>query len=239
MPSETGQKARLPKRILLIDRDADLVKRVANAFQQQGYEVYTARDCQEGLQQMVHHSPTLVVLDLLLTNADGRKICQRLRETPSITILLAAQGTEEDIARWLDYGAADYLTKPFRIEELLARVRVLLRRSTLSKPADPPSYSDAYLTVDLTKRWVAVQGKVVSLTRHEYWLLACLVEDAGRVLTARHLLEKVWGWKHVDDVNYLRVYIWRLRQKIEKDAARPQYILTEHGVGYRFVKANP
>jgi len=237
MPGETP-KLNLPKRMLLIDRDADLVKQIADAFQQQGYEVYTARDCEEGLQQMVHHSPTLVVLDLLLTNTDGKKICQSLREMASIPILLAAQGTEEDIARCLDYGAADYLTKPFRIEDLLARVRVLLRRTTLSTPAEPPTYGDGYLTVNLAERRVTVQGKLVHLTRKEYRLLACLLQNAGRVLTYQQLLERMWGQEYTDDLDYIRVYVWRLRQKIEKDPDQPQYILTEHGLGYRFVKAN-
>jgi len=235
MPSETDKKANLPKRMLLIDRDAELVKQMADAFQQQGYEVYTARDCQEGLQQTIRHAPVLVILDLLLTNTDGKKICQSLREMAGIPLLLAAHGTEEDIARCLDYGAADYLIKPFRMEDLLARVRVLLRRTALLTTAEPPTYSDEYLTVHLAERRVTVQGKLRHLTRKEYSLLACLLQNAGRLLTYQQLVERVWGQKYTDNLDYVRVYIWRLRQKIEKNPDQPQYILTEHGLGYRFV----
>jgi two-component system KDP operon response regulator KdpE len=244
MPGETP-KPNLPKRILLIERAAELIQQVADALQQQGYAVYTANDCQEGLQQMVSHLPDLVILDLLLINSAGRQACQRLREISSAPILLiaqgtTAQGTEEDIVRGLDYGADDYLTKPFRSEELLARIGVLLRRAALPPPADlTATYSDEYLTMNLAERRVTVQGKLVHLTRKEYHLLTCLLQNAGRVLTYQQLLERVWGQEYTDDIDYVRVYIWRLRRKIEKNPDQPQYILTEHGLGYRFVQSDP
>jgi len=239
MPGEKDQETNLPKRILLLDRNAELIKQVADVLQQQGYTVYTAQDCQEGLQQMASHLPGLVILDLLLINSAGRQACQRLREISSAPILLIAQGTEEDIVRGLDYGADDYLTKPFRSEELLARIGVLLRRAALPPPVDlTATYSDEYLTMNLAERLVTVQGKLVRLTRKEHLLLTCLLQNAGRVLTYSQLLERVWGQEYTDDVDYVRVYIWRLRQKIEKNPGQPQYLLTEHGIGYRFVKAN-
>lgn len=238
MPGDISPKPNLPKRILLIENDAELVKQVADAFQQQGYEMYTAHDCQEGLQQMTSHLPDLVILDASLLNSHGRQACQRLREISSVPILLTAQGAEEDIVRGLDYGADDYLTKPFHTADLLARARVLLRRA-----ASPPSaelsaiYSDDYLTMNLAEHQVTVQGKLVHLTRKEHRLLACLLQNTGRVLTYQQLLGRVWGQEYTDDVDYVRVYIWRLRQKIEQNPDQPQYILTEHGLGYRFGKA--
>jgi len=229
----------MPKKVLVVDDDPDLVKLVACSLTRQGYEVYKAYDGQEGLQQIYNHQPDLVILDIMMPKMDGWQVCRRIRETSDIPIImLTAKGREEDIVRGLDYGADDYLTKPFSIKELLARVRAVLRRATLSLPTETPAiYSDDYLTVNLAERRVIVGGKRVKLTPTEYRLLAYLVENAGRVLTYRQLLEKVWGWEYMNDIDYVRIYIWRLRQKIEKDPSRPQYILTEYGVGYRFERA--
>lgn len=238
MPGKIGPKPNLPKRILFMENDAELVKQVADAFQQQGYEMHTAHDCQEGLQRMTSYLPDLVILDASLGDSHGWQACQRLRQISGVPILLTSQGSDEDIVRGLDYGADDYLTKPFRMEDLLARVRILLCRATLHSLAEPTAaYSDDYLTINLAERRVTVQGKLVHLTRKERRLLACLLQNTGRALTYQQLLWRVWGQEYTDEIDYVRVYIWRLRQKIEQNPEQPQYILTEHGVGYRFGKA--
>jgi two-component system KDP operon response regulator KdpE len=150
-------------------------------------------------------------------------------------IMLTARGREEDIIKGLDLGADDYLTKPFRIGELLARVRATLRRSrTESFLSDEVTYSDNYLSVDLASRRVMVRGELVKLTPTEYKLLAVLIRNKGRVVEFRQLLESVWGFEYVDEVDYLRVYIWHLRRKIEPDPKKPSYLLSELNLGYRF-----
>jgi len=223
------------KRILVIDDDPELVKLVEYSLIREGYEVYKAYDGQEGLRKAESLQPDLVILDIMMPGVDGWKVCRRLRENSDIPILmLTAKGKEEDIVRGLDSGADDYLTKPFGIKELQARVRAILRRAAWRPPAGKPTYSDGYLTVNLDERRVLVDGKPVKLTPTEFRLLSELVENAGRVLTYRQLLERVWGWEYMDDVDYVRIYIWRLRRRIEREPSQPQYILTEYGVGYRF-----
>ena len=229
----------MQKKILVIDDDPRLVKLVDYSLTQEGYEVYKAYDGQEGLRQMYSHQPDLVILDIMMPRMDGWQVCRRIREMSNVPIImLTAKGGEEDIARGLDYGADDYLTKPFRVKELLARVRAVLRRAALPPPTEEPvTYSDEYLTVNLAERRVVVQGEPVKLTPTEFRLLALLVKNAGRVLTFQQILEHVWGWEYQDDVDYVRIYVWHLRQKIEEDPSQPRYILTEYGVGYRFEKA--
>ena len=222
------------KKILVIDDDSSLVKLVGYALIRQGYEVYEAYDGQEGLRQVDSHQPDLVILDIMMPKMDGWQVCRRIRETSDVPIImLTAKAREEDIVRGLEAGADDYLTKPFGVKELLARVRAVLRRAALPPPK-PVTYSDEYLMVDLKERRVVVNGESVKLTPTEFRLLAQLVENAGRVLTYRQLLEKVWGWEYMDDVDYVRIYVWRLRRRIEQEPSDPHYILTEYGVGYRF-----
>ncbi|MDH4209404.1 MAG: response regulator transcription factor, partial [Anaerolineae bacterium] len=145
---------------------------------------------------------------------------------------------DEDIVRGLEYGADDYLTKPFSIKVLVARARAALRRAALPPPEQehPIVYADDYLAVDLGQRRVTVGGEAVKLTPTEYRLLAYLVENAGQVLTSQQILQAVWGWEYQDELDYVRVYIWHLRQKLERDPKKPSYIQTEMGVGYRFEK---
>jgi two-component system KDP operon response regulator KdpE len=147
--------------------------------------------------------------------------------------------SEEDIVRGLEYGADDYLTKPLGSRELVARVRAVLRRAELPSSQDIRQgviYSDGFLTVDITERKIIVNGKRVKLTPREFRLFTLLVENAGRILTHKQLLEKVWGWEYTDDLDYVRIYISHLRQKIEPDPSLPRYIITEPGVGYSFQK---
>jgi len=191
------------------------------------------------LLHIANHQPDLVIVDVVLANSDGREAFQRIREMSDVPMMiLAAQGRDEEIVRGLEHGADDYLTKPFGIEQLVTRMQVLLRRARVSPSEEPPAaYRDEYLAVDLADRRVEVQGDLVRLTPTEYRLLGYLVENAGRVLTYKQLLEEVWGQEYVNYVDYVRIYIWRLRRKIEKDHRQPEYILTEHGIGYRFEKA--
>jgi two-component system KDP operon response regulator KdpE len=154
-------------------------------------------------------------------------------------MLTGRETSEEDVVRGLDYGADEYLIKPVGNRELVARVRAVLRRAAPSSASDMQkqvTYCDEHLTADLYERKVTVNGRRVKLTPTEFRLFAVLLENAGHVLTHRQLLEKVWGWEYTDDLDYVRIYVWHLRQKIEPDSSQPRYIMTEPGVGYRFQK---
>ena len=167
---------------------------------------------------------------------DGYDVCQRIREVSSTpVIMLTARGREEDIIRGLDIGADDYITKPFQVKVLTARVRANLRRARSGpEPTEAIIYSDDHLSVDLEKRRITAGGELVKLTPTEYKLLALLVKNKGRVLEFRQMLENVWGFEYIDDIDYLRVYVWHLRRKIEPDPKNPVYVLNELNVGYRF-----
>jgi two-component system KDP operon response regulator KdpE len=226
----------MSKKILVVDDDPSLVSLLYHSLTDEGYEVYKACDGQEGLRQIYNQQPDLIILDIIMPKLDGWQVCRRTREMSDVPIImLTTRGKEEDVVRGLDYGADDYLSKPFSVTELLARVRAVLRRAALPPSTEEPvAYNDGYLTVNLTERRVTVQGEPVKLTPTEFRLLAQLVENADRALTYGQLLEKVWGWEYKDDIDYVRIYIWHLRQRIEEDPSQPQYILTEYGVGYRF-----
>ena len=189
---------------------------------------------------MFVHRPDLVLLDVVMPGMDGWQTCSRIRDISDVPIIMltAHEKTEEDIVRALDYGADDYLIKPVRSRELVARVRAVMRRAELpARERGGITYSDGFLTVDITERRVLVNGEQVKLTPIEFRLLALLLQNAGRILTHRQLLEKVWGWEYIDDVDYVRIYVWHLRQKIEPDPSQPKYVITEPGVGYYFRKA--
>jgi len=224
---------------VLIDGDVDLVREAGEALSQRGFAVHAASDCPGGLQQVLEHEPDLVILDVGVNASGGTESCRRIRQVCDAPMLvLGTQGREELIVRWLEEGATDYLTKPFEVGELVTRVRILLRRATPRPSRQAPTvYGDDYLAVNLADRRILVEGRLVQLTPTEYRLLGFLLENAGRVLTYEQVLEQVWGRDYLDYVDYVRIYIWRLRKKIERDPRQPQYILTEHGVGYRFEKA--
>ncbi|TKJ31470.1 MAG: DNA-binding response regulator [Chloroflexi bacterium B3_Chlor] len=228
------------KRVLVVDDDPALLPLVEYTFAKEGYEVYTASDGREALRQFFAHRPDLIILDIMMPRMDGWETCRRIREVSDVPIMmLTARGQDEDIIRGLEYGADDYMTKPFSIKVLLAHARAVLRRAALPAPdyGEPTTYGDDYLTVDLKERRVTVKGEPVKLTPTEYRLLAYLVQNAGQVLTFQQILENVWGWEYQDDLDYVRVYVWHLRQKLEQDPKHPKYISTELGVGYRFEKA--
>ncbi len=231
----------MKKKILIIDDDPIFARLVEQILTQKEYEVLKASSGQEGLRLLFAHRPDLVLLDIVLPGMDGWQTCNRIRDVSDIPIILLTgkHKEEDDIVRGLDHGADDYLLKPVRTRELVARVRAALRRAEL--PSTPEArkevtYSDNFLTVDIAEWKVMVNGEQVKLTPREFRLLALLVENAGHILTHKQLLEKVWGWEYTDDIDYVRIYISHLRQKIEPDPARPRYIVTELGVGYSFQK---
>ncbi len=227
------------KRVLVVDDDPALLPLIEYTFNKEGYDVYTASDGREALRQFFEHKPDLVILDIMMPRMDGWEACRRMREVSDVPIMmLTARGQDEDIIRGLEYGADDYMTKPFSIKVLLARARAVLRRAALPplEFEEPVIYANDYLTIDLKHRRVTVQGKAVKLTPTEYRLLAYLVQNAGQVLTSQQILQNVWGWEYQNDLDYVRVYVWHLRQKLEEDPKDPKYIVTELGAGYRFEK---
>jgi len=229
------------KRVLIIDDDPGMLRLLEQIFSRAGYQVQVATNGREGLCQFNDHQPDLVILDVMMPIMDGWQTCsyiRRLANTP--IIMLTALGWEDDVIRGLDSGAVDYVVKPFSSKVLLARAKVALRQAKPpSKPEKPALYDDGYLTIDLDEHRVFVRGEPLRLTATEYRLLAYLFQNAGKLLTPQQILENVWGWTREDDGECVRVYIWHLRRKLEQDPKNPQYLLTEHGTGYRFLKNPP
>ena len=201
----------------------------------QHYRVFEAGTGEEGLVEAATRQPDVVIVDLGLPDIDGLEVIRRLREWSAVPIIvLSARGQEQDKIAALDAGADDYLSKPFGVGELLARMRVALRRAArLGQEAGESSFTQGDLSVDLARRRVLLRGQEVHLTPIEYRLLTTLVHHAGKVLTHRQLLKEVWGPSHTGETHYLRVFMAQLRRKLEADPARPRYLLTEAGVGYR------
>ena len=230
------------KKILVIDDDPAFTRLVEHVLTQKGYEVLIASSGEEGLRFLFVHRPDMVLLDVVMRGMDGWQTCGRIRDISDIPIIMltAHEKDEEDIVRGLDRGADDYLIKSVGSRELVARVRAAMRRAELPSRGKGGgiTYGDDFLTVDIAERMVMVNGERMRLTPIEFRLLALLMQNAGRILTHRQVLEGVWGWEYIDDVDYVRIYIWHLRQKIEPDPAQPRYIITEPGVGYYFHKAD-
>lgn len=223
-------------KILVIDDDPIISELVSYVLKAEGYEPVVAGDGPEGVRKFLAEKPDLVVLDVTMPRMDGFEVCQRIRqsaETP--IIMLTAQGNEDHMVRGLDMGADDYVVKPFQLKPFMARVRANLRRAgTPLMAPEQFAYQDDHLVVDLEHRRVQVRHEPVKLTPTEFKLLATLVKNKGRVLEFRQLLEQVWGFEYIDDIDYLRVYIWHLRRKIEPDPKNPVYLLNELNIGYRF-----
>ena len=231
------------KKILTIDDDPDFLRLVEQVLTQKGYEVLQASNGQEGLRLLFAHKPDLVLIDVAMPRMNGWQTCTRVRDITDIPIIMLTgkHTAEEDIVRGLDYGADEYLFKPVGNRELVARVQAALRRAELPSLPDVRreiSYSDDYLTVDIGERKVMVNRERAKLSPREFRLFALLVENAGRILTHRQLLEKVWGWEYTNDLDYVRIYISHLRHKIEPNPSLPKYLITEPGVGYYFQKSN-
>jgi len=221
--------------VLIIEDEPEILRFLRASLPQHGYRVHEARSGREGLAQAAARNPDLILLDLGLPDLDGLEVIRRLRSSAAIpVIILSARDQERIKVEALDLGADDYVTKPFGIDELLARMRVVLRHAA----REPGRAGEAVCTVgdlriDLERRQVSVSGKPVHLTPIEYKLLAILVRHAGKVLTHRQLLKEVWGPLHVDEAHYVRVYMMQLRNKLEADPSRPRHLKTELGVGYR------
>jgi two-component system KDP operon response regulator KdpE len=219
-------------RILVIDDEQPVRRFLRVTLTSQAYAVFEAASGQEGLSIATKQKPDIIILDLGLPDIDGVEVTRLLRQWTQIPIIiLSVRGSESDKIAALDAGADDYLTKPFGVGELLARLRAAIRRS--SPKGNEPVFTAGNLKVDLARRLVTVSGREVQLTPNEYELLHILATDAGKVLTHRHLLREVWGAEYGDESHMLHVNISNLRRKIEADPARPQFIITEPGVGYR------
>jgi len=224
--------------VLVADDDPRLLKLVQRNLELASYRVVTVSDGLSVLKQAEADEPDLFVLDVMMPGLDGREVCRRLREFSIAPILmLTAKDTEEDKVAGLDVGADDYMTKPFGAQELVARVKALLRRTKqYTKEATTPAYTTGDLTVDFGQHQAYMAGKPINLTPTEYRILAHLARHAGRVVTQDDLLTKVWGPAYRDEAHLLRVNIARLRQKVEEEPARPKFILTRPGIGYTLVK---
>jgi two-component system, OmpR family, KDP operon response regulator KdpE len=221
------------QRILVVDDEEQILRALRTGLRGAGYEVETAATAESALAEAAMRPPDGVILDLLLPDGTGTEVCRELRKwTTAPIIILSAVGEEREKIAALDAGADDYVTKPVGIDELLARLRASLRRVA---PSGEPLIVIGGLEVDLEKQEVRVDGKPVHLTPHQFDLLRVLARNAGKLLTHRMLLQEVWGPSYGTESNLLRVHVAHLRRKIERDPARPQYLLTEPGAGYRLV----
>ena len=220
-------------RVLIIDDERAIRRFLRTVLEAHGYQVIEAGRGQEGLTAIAQQRPDLVILDLGLPDADGIEVARRMREWSEIPIIvLSVREQESDKIAALDAGADDYLTKPFGAGELMARLRAAMRR--IAPPASEAIFTSRDLVVDMHRRRVSMRDAEIQLTPTEYDLLRVLVSHAGRVITHRQLLQQVWGEGYAGQVHLLRVNISNLRHKVEPEPARPQYIITEPGVGYRF-----
>jgi len=226
-----------PKLILVVDDEPRMIRFIRMNLELEGYRVIEAHNGLEALDRVREDLPDLVILDVMMPELDGFETLELLREVSDVpVIMLTVKADEEDKVRGLELGADDYVTKPFSPRELSSRVKAVLRRADLTAPFEKNIVRiDDRLTIDFNRREVLVEGKAIKLRPTEYRLLYHLVSNAGWVMPHETLLAKVWGYEYRDETQYLRLYITYLRQKIEKDPAHPEYILTERGVGYRFV----
>jgi len=224
-------------RVLVVDDEPQILRALETTLRGAGYEVDTAADAETALARAAARPPEAVILDLVLPDRSGIEVCRELRSWLHAPVLvLSAVGEERDKVEALDAGADDYVTKPFGIDELLARLRAALRRA--SSPGEPV-VEIGELTIDLDKKAVRRNGETVSLTPHEFALLRYLAQNEGRLLTHRAILREVWGPSYQTESHYLHVYVSQLRRKIEPDPTRPRYLLTEAGAGYRLVAPSP
>jgi two-component system KDP operon response regulator KdpE len=219
--------------ILIVDDEVQIRRLLEITLSANGYKISEAATGKEGLALAASLQPALIVLDLGLPDTDGYTVLKRLREWYlKPVIILSVRNAEEDIVKALDNGANDYLTKPFRTGELLARIRVAIRQN--QSIADSPVLEFGNLIIDLSKHLVYKNSELVKLTSTEFSLLALLAKNQGRVLTHQYILKEIWGMGYLEQTQYLRVFVAQLRKKIEDDPAKPRLLLTESGIGYRF-----
>jgi len=223
--------------ILIVEDEPQIRHFLRTTLTAAGYRVVEAENGERGVLEAATHKPDLVMVDLGLPDLDGVEVVKRIRAWSALPILiLSARSAEADKIAALDSGADDYVTKPFGVGELTARIRVALRHAARGAAKDgAQTLRLGEIEVDLARRLVRAEGKDIHLTPIEFRLLACLASHAGMVLTQRHLLREVWGPSYVDQSHYLRIYMKQLRHKLEPDPARPRYLLTETGIGYRLV----
>jgi DNA-binding response OmpR family regulator len=223
--------------ILLIEDDDTIQKIVSIHCEREGYNVISASNGQDALRQLFRNKVNLILLDLRLPDMDGMVVCQRVREVSKVPIvMLTGCKDPAEVSRVLDMGADDYIEKPFNKDLLMAQIRATLRRASMSYTPSRSGihYNDPYLSINLDERRVLVNGQSARLTRIEFELLEMLVRFSPRVVDYEALLENVWGFEYIGQLDYLRVRIWHLRKKLEPDPEQPTYILNEMGVGYRF-----
>jgi two-component system KDP operon response regulator KdpE len=222
--------------ILVVDDEPHVRKLVKANLESSGYRVHTAGDGEEAVDMVEKHQPDLVLLDLMLPKLDGYAACRRIREFSTVpVIMLTARSAEVDLIHGFDVGADDYLTKPFAVNELIVRVRAVLRRSKWPEQVlSQQEFQAGPIQIFFAQHRVTVDGEPVKLTPTEYRLLAYMASNAGRVLMHRELLRAVWGPEYGEETEYLRVYVRYLRQKLEPDPSNPRYILTQPGAGYMF-----
>jgi DNA-binding response OmpR family regulator len=227
-----------PARLLIIDDDQTLLLLLRQSLERAGYGILTATNGLAGLQQMYEHRPDLIILDVMMPRMDGWETVSRIREMSQVpVIMLTAKDEEADKIRGFGEGVDDYVTKPFSFAELSARVGAVLHRTRQAVPARvTQTYAVGDLVIDLEDRRVTKRGEPVALTPTEYKLMSVLVENAGRVLSREQLLSQVWGDAYLGDTDYIKRYIWYLRQKLEDDPSNPEYVLTDRGFGYSFKK---
>lgn len=228
-------------RILIVDDEPQLTRVLRMGLKSRGYDVRAAADGLAGFEAFTDWHPDLVITDLAMPNVDGLELCRRVRAVSQVPIIvLSAKGEEKTKVEALDLGADDFVTKPFGIDELLARVRASLRRANAPATDEktPTILDSGDFHVDIESREITVRGKPVHLTPKEYDLLVYFIRHAGKVLTHRTLLAAVWGGNYVEQNEYLRVFVGNLRKKLEADLATPRYILTEPWIGYRFDPGN-
>ena len=232
MPEELDRR-----RILVVDDEERMVRFIRLNLEHDGFQVSEAFNGKQAVQRLRDVNPDLILLDVMMPDLDGFEVLEMVREISNVpVIMLTAKGEEDDRVRGLEKGADDYVTKPFSPRELVSRVRAVLRRTEGATGSMHGLIEvDERLKIDFDRREVWLEGKIVKLRPTEYRLLFHLVQNAGWVVSHDQLLAKVWGYEYRDEPNYVRLYINYLRQKLEKDAANPKYILTERGVGYRFV----
>jgi two-component system KDP operon response regulator KdpE len=226
-------------RILVVDDEPQIRRSLQVNLENKGYAVLTASSGEEALEALPRRKPDVVIIDLLLPSMDGIELTRRIREqSPVPIIVLSAIGDEQKKVEALESGADDYVTKPFGMEELSARIKSALRRTIMLSGAEPV-FRSAGLSVNFERREVRLHDEPVKLTPTEYDLLKYMIQYSGKVLTHRTLLTAIWGEAYADQAQYLRVFIGQLRKKLERNTARPQYILTDPGIGYRFESRLP
>jgi DNA-binding response OmpR family regulator len=222
-------------RVLIIDDDEGMVRALRRQFEVEGFRVLAACNGVEGLHILQSQYPSLVLLDLILPCMSGWELCHRIRECSDVPIImLTALARNEDKVHGLELGADDYVTKPFHGHELIARVRAVLRRSRNPLHENLTIRIDDHLLLDRARCQAIVEGQRVALSPVEYQLLEYFVDNLGRILTHQSILSQIWGWEYTDERSYLKVYVCNLRKKIERNPRKPEYILTERGLGYRF-----